>query len=109
MDYWGGACAVTGINLPQVLRASHAKPWARCQTDEERLDVFNGFLLTANLDALFDRGLITFSPIGQLCLSSKLGQPARTALNLNDNLALRWIAPQHEPYLEWHRHHLFSQ
>jgi len=109
LDYWGGACAVTGISLPQILRASHAKPWAQCQTDEERLDVFNGFLLTANLDALFDKGLITFGPTGDLCLSSKLGHPTRTALNLNCNLSLRWIAPQHELYLEWHRHNVFSK
>ncbi len=23
MDYWGGACAVTGVAIPEVLRASH--------------------------------------------------------------------------------------
>lgn len=60
MKYWGGACAVTGISIPKVLRASHAKPWAECVSDEERLNVFNGFLLSANLDALFDRFLISF-------------------------------------------------
>ena len=26
MDYWGGACAVTGVAIPEVLRASHASP-----------------------------------------------------------------------------------
>ena len=56
MTYWGGACAVTGIDVSDVLRASHIKPWAECATDAERLDVFNGFLLSANLDALFDKG-----------------------------------------------------
>jgi len=45
LDYWGGTCAVTGIALPELLRASHAKPWAECATDAQRLDVFNGFLL----------------------------------------------------------------
>ena len=38
--------------LPEVLRASHAKPWAECANDAERLDVFNGFLLVANLDGV---------------------------------------------------------
>jgi putative restriction endonuclease len=60
MDYWGGACAVMGLHIPELLRASHAKPWATCATDAERLDVFNGFLLSAQLDALFDSGLVTF-------------------------------------------------
>jgi hypothetical protein len=26
MDYWAGACSVTGIDLSEILRASHAKP-----------------------------------------------------------------------------------
>ena len=66
LDYWGGACAVTGLALPEVLRASHAKPWAQCASDAERLDVFNGFLLVANLNALFDRFLISFDDTGRL-------------------------------------------
>lgn len=46
--------------------ASHAKPWAECANDAERLDVFNGFLLVANLNALFDRFLISFDDTGRL-------------------------------------------
>ena len=45
--------------------ASHAKPWAECANDAERLDVFNGFLLVANLNALFDRFLISFDDTGR--------------------------------------------
>src|ERR1700730_2948398 len=29
-------------------------PWAMCDSDEQRLDVFNGILLTAHVDAAFD-------------------------------------------------------
>lgn len=47
LTYWDGRCAVTGIAHPRLLRASHIKPWARCQTDAERLDVYNGLLLAA--------------------------------------------------------------
>ncbi len=72
LDYWGGACAVTGVAIPEVLRASHAKPWAECETDAERLDVFNGFLLSANLDALFDRFLISFDEQGVLVTAPAL-------------------------------------
>ena len=35
MDYWGGACALTGMGIQEVLRASHAKLWAECATDAE--------------------------------------------------------------------------
>jgi len=69
LNYWGGACAVTGLALRQAVRASHAKPWADCETDAERLDVFNGFLLSANLDALFDQFLISFDALGGILIS----------------------------------------
>ena len=108
MDYWAGACAVNGIRLPAVLRASHAKPWADCESDNERLDVFNGFLLSANLDALFDCGLITFDNAGLLIYSPKLTSQHRTTLQLHDGLSLRWLAPRHEPYLAWHREKVFQ-
>ncbi len=45
MAYWAGRCPLTGITEPALLRASHIKPWARCETDTERLDVHNGLLL----------------------------------------------------------------
>jgi len=103
MDYWGSACAVTGITVSEVLRASHAKPWADCVNDAERLDVFNGFLLSANLDALFDRFLITFYDDGTMHVSSKLTMDQRISLGLNSAFSLRWVAKEHKHYLQYHR------
>jgi predicted restriction endonuclease len=108
LDYWGGACAVTGIAIPEMLRASHAKPWAKCESDEERLDVFNGFLLSANLDALFDRGLISFDPEGKMLVSSQISAQQRSLIGLADRLVLRWVAAEHLSYLAWHRQFLFK-
>jgi putative restriction endonuclease len=102
LNYWGGACAVTGIALPDVLRASHAKPWAECDSDAERLDVFNGFLLTANLDALFDRFLISFNEAGELMASNQLPESTIEKLGLDRALYLRWLAKEHLPYLQFH-------
>lgn len=106
LDYWGGACAVTGVALPEVLRASHAKPWAECTSDAERLDVFNGFLLVANLDALFDRFLISFDDAGGLLMSSALSEAVRNRLGLQPGMALRWLSDAHRTYLVWHRFRL---
>lgn len=103
LDYWGGACAVTAVALPQVLRASHAKPWAECESDAERLDVFNGFLLVANLDALFDRFLISFDDSGRLLVSSVLSDEVGACLGLHSGMALRWLSDSHRVYLAWHR------
>jgi len=106
MEYWGGACAVTGITTTEVLRASHAKPWADCKNDAERMDVFNGFLLNANLDALFDRFLISFTDEGQIIIDPSITQNDQQKLSLNSNMKLRWLAPEHLTYLKYHRKHL---
>jgi putative restriction endonuclease len=103
LEYWGGACAVTGVAVPEVLRASHAKPWAECESDAERLDVFNGFLLTANLDALFDRFLISFDEGGRLVPSPSLAETDLKRLGIVPGLELRWVAPEHQSYLSFHR------
>ena len=108
MDYWGGACAVTGVAIPEVLRASHAKPWAECATDAERLDVFNGFLLNANLDALFDRFLISFDEQGFLVTAPVLAGTDLQPLGISMDMKLRWVDEFHEPYLKAHRKRLKS-
>ena len=103
MDYWGGACAVTGIAIPEVLRASHARPWAECATDAERLNVFNGFLLCAHLDALFDRHLMSFNEVGEAVFAPKIDLSTRTTLGLGPHIRLRWIRDKHLPFLDYHR------
>lgn len=80
-ERWGGACAATGCSLGQVLRASHIKPWSE-STNKERLNPRNGLLLAANLDALFDRGLISFRDDGSMVLSSQISQKERKRLGL---------------------------
>lgn len=108
MDYWGGACAVTGVAIPSVLRASHARPWAECATDAERLDVFNGFLLSANLDALFDRFLISFDEQGMLMIAPVLDWTDVQPLGITAGMKLRWLGALHRPYLAEHRARLLQ-
>lgn len=106
LDYWDGACAVTGIRIPELLRASHAKSWAECASDAERLDVFNGFLLAAHLDALFDRFLISFDAQGKIMFAKTLETVQLQTIGMTPELSLRRIEPRHEPYLQWHRKQL---
>jgi predicted restriction endonuclease len=108
-EYWGGACAVTGLSVPELLRASHAKPWAE-STDAERLDVYNGLLLAVHLDALFDRGLITFGDDGVGEFSPQLPAVAIAALGLGAGvLRLRHVQPGHRQYLAYHRANVFRR
>ena len=71
----GRPLRVTGCAEPLLLRASHIKPWARCATDAERLDVKNGLLLAAHLDAAFDCGLIDFDAAGQIRFADGFARP----------------------------------
>jgi hypothetical protein len=100
-DYWGGCCPITGISDRALLRASHTKPWADCATDEERLDVYNGFLFAVHVDAAFDAALMTIDPDGAILLSPKFSDKAKTLLQSGvDHMR---IAEGHQPYLALHR------
>jgi putative restriction endonuclease len=103
LTYWDGRCAVTGIAHPRLLRASHIKPWASCETDAERLDVYNGLLLAAHLDAAFDAGLISFSEGGKILISPGFSMEDRNALGIHDRLSLRRVGIGHLGKLAWHR------
>jgi predicted restriction endonuclease len=103
LDYWGGACAVTGLALAPVLRASHAKPWAVCDSDAERLDIFNGLLLAAHLDALFDQFFLSFDEHGRALISPQLDAAACEVMGLRPTMRMRWMAPEHQRYMGYHR------
>jgi putative restriction endonuclease len=108
LDYWEGRCAVTGLAVPELLRASHIKPWADCVNDAERLDVFNGLLLAPHLDLAFDKGFISFTDESTFLISDALPLEARRLLNLaNPPHPHRLLADGHRGYLLWHRTHVF--
>jgi putative restriction endonuclease len=105
MDFWSGRCAVTGLDQPELLRASHMKPWTDCASDAERLDPFNGLLLAAHWDAAFDCGLVSFADDGAVHLSGKLSEEARNLLLRAPSSPPRIFGLRfgHMPYLQHHR------
>lgn len=105
-EYWGGRCAITGLDVPQLLRASHAKPW-KDASDAERLDVHNGLLLAAHLDAAYDQGLITVQPDGQVEASRRLSPAALAILGLTAPRRVHGLTEAHAPFLAWHAAHVF--
>jgi hypothetical protein len=105
---WGG-CAVTGCAQPQVLRASHIKPWRKC-SNAERLDPDNGLLLVANLDALFDVGLVTFEDDGRVRFSKGLSAEDLQQLSLSDDLVLRrGLSARTKQHLAYHRETIYRE
>ena len=64
LEMWEGRCCITGLDIDALLRASHIKPW-RDSNNAERLDPYNGLLLSPGYDAAFDKGLITLRLMGE--------------------------------------------
>ncbi len=104
--YWGGRCPITGVTDPALLRASHAKPWAE-SSDRERLDVHNGFLLSALWDAAFDAGLVSVGCDGEVVFSRQLGTPDRRALEASALTIRIPLVEAHHEYLHWHNQRIF--
>jgi putative restriction endonuclease len=109
VEYWDGRCAITGLAVSALLRASHIKPWADCATDAERLDVFNGLLLAPHLDAVFDAGFITVDDDGGVRVSERLRSEDARVLGLAVPLAVEGLAESHRRYLRWHRQFVFDR
>ncbi len=99
LDLWEGRCAISGLAVPRLLRASHARPWKDCETDRERLDVYNGLLRTAHLDAAFDVGLITVKDDGRVVVSASLDDHALGVLGLDRHRRVRGLTEGHRTYL----------
>lgn len=99
---WGDRCAITGSTTKEAIRASHIKPW-RDSTDTERLDPENGIPLIATLDALFDRGLISFTDSGMILISKQLSVGEQTILGIADACLSRDISKRCQGFLAFHR------
>ena len=106
LKLWDGACAVTGVREPRVLRSSHIKPWSQASV-VEKVDHFNGLLLIPNLDTLFNDGFITFQNDGAVSVSNKWDRADQRRMHIVDDLHLRNVFPESHAYLEYHRDKVF--
>lgn len=96
---------MTGYTFHPLLRASHIKPWSACESAKERLDPYNGIVLAAHIDALFDKGWISFSNDGYILLSEELDETIVKQLSLAGR-KIKKSPSLSDGYLEWHREHL---
>nr|WP_255699854.1 HNH endonuclease signature motif containing protein [Jiella avicenniae] len=108
MAHWSRRCAVTDVEHPRLLRASHIIPWAECG-DEERLDVHNGLLLAAHIDAAFDAHLIGFDEHGKIRFSPRLTETDGTRLGLDPTMRLRRTEPKTTERLARHLERVMAQ
>lgn len=70
LKIYSGRCCVTGLDVPELLRASHISPWA--EDKKNRLNPENGLCLSATYDAAFDRHLISFDEDYRMIVSKEI-------------------------------------
>ena len=105
-------CALSGINIPQLIQASHIIPWARAEA--RRVDPRNGIALSTLHDRAFDRGLITLDKDLRVVVSGRLrvGNPTeihRVSLLKIEGKKLR-LPTRYTPdpaAVSWHRENIF--
>ncbi len=107
------SCCITGINIPQVLIASHIKPWAKCEP-AEKLSPHNGLCLNALHDRAFDRGLIALDEKYKVQVSNQLIKSNNKAVKdwlvsfdgKEINLPEKFMPSA--DFISWHRQHVFN-
>jgi putative restriction endonuclease len=100
-------CPITGIDEKRILLASHIKPWS-VSTNEERLDIYNGFIFSPTIDKLFDKGLITFENNKELIISPTLSEVNIGSIGIvAGKKYLKLPIEDRMSYLEFHRKNIF--
>jgi putative restriction endonuclease len=111
---YSSKCALTGIDIPELLFASHIIPWSK--NEQERLNPENGICLSALYDKAFDKGLIGINQNYKIILSSIIKSKLETAVyqkhftvieNLKLNVPLKYL-PKKE-FLQYHLDVIFQK
>ena len=72
LSAYGNSCCITGMEKPELLIASHIKPWKDSNEKTERTNPSNGLCLNALHDRAFDKGLITLDKNYCIVISKRL-------------------------------------
>ena len=70
LNNYDSVCCITGINIPELLIASHILPWS--ENEKERLNPRNGLCLNGLHDKAYDNGLVSITPDYEVRISSAL-------------------------------------
>ncbi len=69
---YSNRCAISGINIPDLLITGHIVPWA--ENEHERLNPENGLCLSNLYDRAYEKGLICIDTEYKVLISKKLKQ-----------------------------------
>lgn len=102
-------CPFTMIADERLLIASHIKPWA-ASTQKEKVDPFNGYILSPLYDKLFDRGFITFTENRHVVLSDFISPYTWKQIGLKNDTFLKALPMDDKriEYLKFHHQSVFK-
>jgi len=100
-------CRVTQVTAEKLLVASHIKPW-KTSTNEERMSGNNGLFLSPHIDALFDKGYITFGPTGKIEVSPLLDSDVLTRWKIDPKQNVGKFNSEQKYFLEYHEKEVFK-
>ncbi len=110
---YGGKCAITGINIPDLLIASHIIPWSK--NEKERLNPENGICLSPLYDRAYDKGYIGIDKKYEILLSNDLKKKSKEEYYSKYFASIdgiKIIMPQkyypHKTFLEYHLDKIFK-
>ena len=111
---YNSTCCVTGLQAPELLIASHIKPWA--DDPKNRVNPMNGLCLNALHDKAFDRGLITITADFRVKLSPAIkdsgsNQAIAKYFLEYENIAVRLpdkFVPNGD-FFEYHNRYIFKE
>ena len=102
------SCRITGALDRRHLWARHIKPWSDCD-DSEKLDGWNGLLMSPHIAHLFERGYISFSDDGDLLVSQELNPVVLDNWRIQLPLNVGQFRPEQCYFLDYHRREVFQQ
>ncbi len=98
-------CYLEKLDYPSLV-ASHIKPFKKSNPSEQ-YDKNNGLLLSRGMDALFDKGYISFNDDGTIILSDRLSKDVKEHLK-NYSLDSIILNEQRLEYLHYNREFVFK-
>jgi len=102
-------CPITMVSDDRLLIASHIKPWAK-SNEIEKIDPYNGFMLTPTFDYLFDKGFMSFTDDKKSILSPFLSKMTYSKIGISDNKSFPFLPIEgRKEYLEYHRNNILKR
>lgn len=109
LENFNNKCAITGVSEPSLLRASHIIPWSHRK--DCRGDIANGIALYVEVDALFDKGYISFTDDYQLVVTNRLDELSeKLKIRIEKLRGSKLRRPKlglRKDYLSYHRENIF--